>query len=333
MTIMATHVVLAVFLFLITNWIGKHSISVGYMQLSVVAKADDAPAFNFIFRTLSPVVYIVLVSAFSYWFNVEWITTDIYLVAVYYFLFRALFNVLTGRLLLINWLTQAVYWVTSISASYFVYLYLISDKNFLFPSREDLGSVLWLAILAFLYATFNKVNLPHKRTLQRKKRYLENRFAKFHSQYQKIIDDIVESQEQEVLAYAILIYENFNRPKIYRLIERLAFGLGIVKTLGVMQVESDKRISDEESVRLGCKKIVNDYKISERKIDEESRALGWNRHRSYRIRQEVIAMYNRDDSYVSEIDQILRNLAAEHYPQLQEQWAKESRDQSPHRAS
>lgn len=333
MTVMVTHVILAVVLFLITNWIGKHSISVGYMQLSVVAKADDAPVFNFIFRTLSPVVYIVLVSGISYKVNADWVTKDIYLVTVYYFLFRALFNVLTGRLLLLNWITQAAYWVTSILMSYYIYTNFIANKDFLFPSKEDLGSALWLGIVAFLYLTFNKVSLPHARTLQRKKRYLENRYVRFQRQYHEIVDEIVENQEQEALAYAIIIYENFNRPKIYRLMEGLVFGLGIVKTLGVMQIKSDKRISDEESVRLGCSKIVNDYKVSESTIDEESRALGWRHHRSYRIRQEVIAMYNRDDSYVSEIDEILGNLATEHYPKLKEQWSKESRDQSPHRAS
>ena len=55
-----THVALAVVLFFIVNWIGARAISVGYMQMSVVIQEDTAPAFNFLFKVLAPVVFIVL---------------------------------------------------------------------------------------------------------------------------------------------------------------------------------------------------------------------------------------------------------------------------------
>ncbi len=45
------HFALAVLLFFIINWIGAHSISVGYMQMDIVIKEESAPAFNFLFQS------------------------------------------------------------------------------------------------------------------------------------------------------------------------------------------------------------------------------------------------------------------------------------------
>ena len=39
---------LAILFFYIINWIGKQSVSLGYIHLSVMVKDDEAPAFNFI---------------------------------------------------------------------------------------------------------------------------------------------------------------------------------------------------------------------------------------------------------------------------------------------
>ena len=54
------HFALAVALFFIVNWIGARAISVGYMQMDIVIQEDTAPAFNFLFKVLAPVVFLVL---------------------------------------------------------------------------------------------------------------------------------------------------------------------------------------------------------------------------------------------------------------------------------
>ena len=55
-----THFTLAIILFFVVNWIGARAVSVGYMQLDIVIQEDTAPAFNFLFKVLAPVVFIVL---------------------------------------------------------------------------------------------------------------------------------------------------------------------------------------------------------------------------------------------------------------------------------
>ena len=58
--ILLTHLALSVVLFFIVNWIGARAISVGYMQMNIVIQEDTAPAFNFLFKVLAPVVFLVL---------------------------------------------------------------------------------------------------------------------------------------------------------------------------------------------------------------------------------------------------------------------------------
>lgn len=47
---------LGILLFFIINWIGKHSYSIGYISISIFVRAEEAPAFNYIVRVLTPVV-------------------------------------------------------------------------------------------------------------------------------------------------------------------------------------------------------------------------------------------------------------------------------------
>lgn len=131
MNLVLVHFLLAIGLFFIVNWIGNHSIHAGYMRMSVLVKADEAPAFNFLYRSFSPVAYITLVSALSYKIQQEWIVEDIYLVVVYYFIFRIGFNLATGRARLLNWVTQSAYILVSVPMSYYVYDALITNREFL----------------------------------------------------------------------------------------------------------------------------------------------------------------------------------------------------------
>ena len=180
-----THIGLSIVLFFLLNWVGHHSVHVGYIRMSILAKADEAPAFNFIYRAFSPVAYITVMSAIFYKFELDWIVQDIYFVTIYYFIFRLFFNLITGKGMLLNWVTQLAYICVSIPLSYYVYDTLILHKEFLFPSAKEIGSVVWLAIVAYAYHTYNSVKLSDKRTKERKSKYLENRYQQYKSQFRR----------------------------------------------------------------------------------------------------------------------------------------------------
>lgn len=315
------HVCLAVALFFGMNWIGRHSLSAGYIQMSVLVKADDAPAFNFLYRAFAPIVYMALCAAVLYKLEAEWVVKDIHLVVIYYFAFRLLFNVATGRARLLNWGVQIAYWATSIPVAFYVYENVILKNQYFFPAHEDLGNALWLGVLAFVYQTFNRVKLSGENTKRRKKNYIIHRYNYYKSLFGNIIDGVTTDERQQCLVYTILLYEAFNRPKVYRWIERILFRAGLAKTLGVMQVTTERIISDEESVKLGAQKIVDDHLKAQLIVKEKRANYGM---RSYwAIRNEVIALYNRDDEYVYEVNRLYEAVVELFYPEFKDDWRVE----------
>lgn len=318
MNLIFAHFLLAVGLFFILNWIGSHSIHAGYIRMSVLAKADEAPAFNFLYRAFSPVAYITVVSAISYKLQQGWLVKDIYLVVVYYFAFRLAFNLATGRGRLLNWVTQCAYVFVSIPMSYYVYDTLITHKEFLFPTAKELGSAVWLAIVAYAYKTFNSVKLSDERTKIRKANYLNDRYSTYKSLYGELIEGIAETKRQEVLIYAVLIFEAFNRPKLYRLIENVLFYFGFAKTLGIMQVTTERYIDDRESVRLGATKIVKDHLQAKLKVEARAHPGG-----SWAVRREVLELYNPDGEYIREVDGLYDEIVNKFYPEEKTDWESE----------
>jgi len=316
LNLIIAHIGLAFVLFFLLNWIGHHSIHTGYIRMSILAKADEAPAFNFLYRAFSPLAYITVVSAVFYQLNQNWLIQNIYLVVVYYFIFRLAFNLITGRGLLLNWFTQIAYMLVSIPMSYYVYNKLILHKEFLFPTADELGSAVWLAIIAYIYHTFNSVKFSNERTRIRKANYLDNRYKKYKNAYGRMIESIAGTKQLEALIYAVLITEAFNRPKAYRLIENLLFHFGFAKTLGVMQVTTEKYINDRESVQVGATKIVNDYEKAQLKIKKEAEeeAVEGEHVNFWLIRRETIKQYNHDNDYIQEVDDLYDEILDKYYP-------------------
>src|SRR4030042_6807134 len=151
------HLGFAIVMFFVVNWLGKRSISLGYIHLSVFAKEDPAPAFNFTFRTLTPVVCLLLISAALYAIDLDRFVNNIFLVVLYYFGIRLLFNAFSERWRLLNWMSLGPQIIVTVVLSWLSYSYLIKNRNLLFPHFETIGNEVWLAIAIFLYALLNRV--------------------------------------------------------------------------------------------------------------------------------------------------------------------------------
>jgi len=249
---------MAVILFFIVNWIGAHSISVGYMQMSVVIKEDSAPAFNFLFKVIAPIVYLILTATLFQQLGFPNLTNNCYLIVVYYWIFRVLWIVCSGRGSLTNWIEQIVYWTCSIGLSIWIYFILESVEEIL-PDPRSLLDQLWILIIIFIYSILNQVQLSRARTIKRKETYIANRYKKFHQKYDSIIKEFFHDNFYEAVTYSIMIYEDFNRPMIVRWIEYISFYIKRKPhTLGIMQVMTSTYINNEKSIRLAMQKIKND---------------------------------------------------------------------------
>ena len=318
--VIAVQLGLAIAAFFIINWIGEHSLSLGYMQLSMFMQTDEAPAFNYLFRVVAPIVYLLLVSAILYVVGLDRFTDNIYVVSIYYVSFRVLFNVFMGRARLLNWTTQAAYAISTIIISVWLYDHVISTRANLLPDFATLSNELWLIIAIFLYQVINQLTFGVDGTRRRKQRYITTQLDSLIKRYGNIADSVLTNDKLRALAYAIMIYESFNRPTVVRWIEYVALLLTRQpKTLGVMQVKSTAVISDKESVRLGTHKMLEDYQEFKARIkidrtgyykwDLETQSARDNSAARY-----IVAQYNRGSDYHSEVIRLWENILSIRFP-------------------
>lgn len=256
--VVISQILLAIALFFLVNWLGAQSTSMGYMQLSIGMQDDTSPAFNYLFKVLTPVVFIVLVAAFFQFIGHHEFNKNIYLIVVYYWIIRLLVIILQGHASLQNWPVQFLYWISSITLA--VWFYSLIDKlDTILPTPQTLIEQLWLLIILFIYSVLNKLEISRASTEQRKKNYVIRKYQQFHEKFGEQVDGYMNIDFLRALTFAIMIYEDFNRSKLIRFLERLLFKYSDKKhTYGIMQVKSDHVLSDAESLNLGMEKIVRD---------------------------------------------------------------------------
>lgn len=310
MDIFFVQFIFGVVLFFLINWIGKHSYSIGYMGISIFVKAEEAPALNFLIRAFTPIIYLIIISSVLYYFNLDKYVVNIYLVNIYYIIFRLFFNLITSRGKLLDWYRQALYWSTIIVISYLVYDKIIRIKENILPDFTTIANELWIIILIFIFQLANNITFSQNGTVRRKGKYLKSRYKHFNKLYGELIKDLTRNEALESVVYGILIYEDFNRPKIVRLLENIKHRFSNKShTLGVMQVKSDKLINDKESVILGTSKIVTCYNnyVKENSIDGE-KIYEWSAINN------IISDYNVGSEYSYEVTELSYEIRKIFYP-------------------
>lgn len=309
MEIIIIHLLLGIGLFFIINWIGKHSYSIGYIEISIFVKTEEAPALNFLIRVLTPIVYLIIISAILYYMGLDKFVVNIFVVNIYYILFRLFFNIITNRGRLLNWYRQSLYWAAIIIISFFTYENIIKEKTNILPDFTTVSNELWIIILIFLFQVTNNIRFSQEGTTRRKHNYLKSRYEKFNTLYGVSIRQITKNEILEALTFSIMIYEDFNRPKVVRLIENIKFRLTKKQhTLGIMQVNSSELITDAESVVIGTKKIADSYIKYLEKID-------FNKHEfhEYVAYDSIISEYNGGQSYSHEVYSLFSMIKENYY--------------------
>lgn len=333
LVVIVIHVLLAVILFFLVNWLGKHSITAGYIQLSLFARTDEAPAFNFVFRLLVPVVYLVLVAALCYAVGLDFIVDHLWLVALYYVIGRWLFNIAIGRGRLLNWPAQVLMAIFVVSLAYLIYDRFIIGRRNLLPDAANLTNELWLVILIFLYQIANRVTFPRAGTIARKREYLRRVYESAVRRFGATVDSMTSDVRLRTFIYAVLTYENFNRPALYRWLERRAlYPLGWASSTGIMQVQATRVLSDEESVRVGARHLMELYEsaLQEAKDRWEGAVGGPNAtpegkgvadvppHLMQQAMFVAASKYNIRSDYSSEVYGIYSDLLELYHPELQD---------------
>jgi hypothetical protein len=174
-----------------------------------------------------------------------------------------------------------------------------------------------------MYEVFNRISPGIAPTQKRIDQYLDRKFNKYKNAYGNIIDDKVISDKLKPLIYSIMIYESFNRYKIARVLEKIAFRFKKPRTLGIMQVKTNVIISDKESVIIAVDKIINRCK-------EMSLHIGVQFDQSnsdylpYEIEWEIVKDYNPDYNYISDVLKLKDDIIVRYYPHYHEQFIRKN---------
>ena len=159
-------------------------------------------------------------------------------------------------------------------ALFLVKKFLIIPEQVFIPISE-LVNEFWLVIIVlvfkFVIIVFDKIfrqnTVVNENMLDE---YIRNKFKKFYRKYKDDIYITKEDNKLWILVFSIMIFENYNRGSIIRMIEKIKIHFGFTATIGIMQIRSNKNISDEESISLAFDKLKNEIVKGNVESDDES---------------------------------------------------------------
>jgi hypothetical protein len=289
------HVTLALALFFLVNWIGKHAVDFGYVSTSLFEEPNESVALNFFIRALSPAVFTIIFSSAAVALDRPELRLGVIMVVPYYYLVRAGVIFLFNRQRLISWPRYIGHALFGIAIAALAYNHLIVPNRSLIPDLETAGNEMWLALLAFLYAVANKITLSGGPGARRRNAFVNVHYKTARRLFGEIIDTKVTDNKLKLIAYSVLVYEDYCRPPAIRTLERLAWWKKM-RTTGVMQVSAADALTDRESVNRGLDILLASW---EKYSGEET----WSRVRS------TISDYNKDEDYIGRVQEVMGILA------------------------
>lgn len=281
-------IITAIVLLRISGMIGSFSLSYGYASMSRAYTSGDL-GFNLFYRILFVPISISLMSIALYAFEKDFLIENIWYVAVWYFIFQLLLSIKKLAYTRLNlYLGTAL---LSIGLSYLFYIHGIKlGLSALVPQSGDIATELWFLIIIFFYGILQGQDLTE--SYQAIDEKFDNKYLKLKKEFESVInEEFKENKFLNDILFAVMIFEDFNRPRFFRIAERVFFKLGFVSSTGIMQVKNHTVLSDSESVVKAQELILNSY----------------NKHRGmyeYELVGKILVDYNPDAYYRSEVRDI-----------------------------
>ena len=310
-TVLALNAALALGLFVLCRLLGQ--LQSGSLRIHFsygtfgFSDADGNRSFanNFFSKAIIPTIYLAVCCAVAQALHWAYIPT-FWLIFPMYWGIRAVFLGALNRWGSIHLPSELAAFAVSLCLEFVIFrgviLPLLRDGLPIFIPPEELRSAVWYAILAYLAKLCWDIS---KERLTAEALYPEakkaaialSRYDKLSKKFGRYIARLIKAAYPQYqpdqlsfacLVYAVMIFEDFNRPPIPRTLERLLKllrGPGHPMTLGIMQITTDHIISDEESIALGIQKLLQTF-LDETNFDPVRAA---------------IEDYNPDQHYVEEV--------------------------------
>lgn len=311
------NVVLAVGLFLLNSWLGRVQYGIPgnpfeYGKFYFESDGEENFSGNFFLKTVNPAIYLsVIAAAIQGRLSDEYINSLWMLIPAFWML-RFLYMVVKNRIIFLNFKYELSACFVSLllgEGTFFLIIEpLLAEGECIWIPTTEIRDAVWFAIIAYLAKTvwdimrrnFHGDNLY---PAEKRQKIINRRYDKFSLKYGALIRNEVENQyavskEKQgqliCVVYAIMIYEDYNRPAIIRMFEYVMKFIMPKRTmtLGIMQVTSNKLISNKTSIKMAIEKIGRSFLES----SEDSVYL-------------AIQGYNSSGDYYPEVRAIYEELA------------------------
>lgn len=276
----------------------KEYITINYDVFNFSPIGERKCGLNILIRIIVPTIYMVVCSGIFYKLNMNNMVSNIYLIAIIYFLIRWVTIIfIYCRKDLNDWKSETIIFIISAFINVFIYYFFITKTEDIFISVEELKNAVWISIITFVFLIirdyiYKYIKVDERNSEKRKAKYISKKYKYLKDKYNYIIK--AEDQYLKNITYAIMIYENYNRPLAIRIIEYIKFLCVGEATLGIMQVKTSKIITSEESVIDGYNKIREKYIEYKEKYKREDKVL-----------ERIVLDYNYSLEYYKEIQYII----------------------------
>lgn len=306
---------LCIFLFLvaivtvhIVSWIGSimHSVPNGgnseYAVFTFRSDQNKPMTTNILMNVIIPNVCLIFLHLLFYTYNEVYDFDSLIYYVIFYYLYRAiLILVILRRKELLNIVYEGTNALSGVLIAYFLTKYFLRKPTEIFIPVAELVNEFWLVIIIIVYnficlllgKVFTQKNVVSEEMLDK---YIIKMFNNFYDKYKNVICISKEDNMIWILLFSIMIFENYNRGTIKRKIEKLKINFGKCATVGIMQIKSNKNISDEESISLAYKKLKDEIVGNDVEIDDEMQIKYY------------ASQYNPDEDYAKSISFIYQHL-------------------------
>lgn len=285
-------------LFVLINILGYFSKEQGYESLSELTD-EHWGKFNTAFRILTPPIYLAVVTIILYMINRPIYITEIWLVTFWYTIFQFLIYKITRR-----WefkdkrIFFSIQSITILLSYVFYKCSFVKGLDAILPDGSFRNEI-WLLVVAYVFTLFTSSYSPFS---YNKYKMVENtvirRYDEFYKKYKHELTDLFETDKTlRTILFSIMIVEDMNRPKLFRFIEHILFSSGLIKSTGIMQVTSDKYLSDKESV-VQAQQIIVKLAKTHKKYTVDPYSLVWS----------ISLDYNPDNRYAESVKGIFSQL-------------------------
>ena len=220
-------------------------------------------------QLIIPSVYITIISAL-----VPSIKENVFLIVIFEIFIRNFYitNVISrsNESSAISFIMENI---ISIGLSLFVYNYFISNVETVIPNPEDVKGFIWFLIILYTVYLYNLTTKDKKvvekaNTAKIRTEKTIMQYAKFKNKYSNIIK--TKNILINNLTYAIMIFEDYKTPKLYRNINAYIGAVTKKETkYGIMQIPSYERLTDEASIEMTISNFEKALKNSKLKENEK----------------------------------------------------------------